>query len=203
SSAGNGAIRSSPTGPEKHVGRTLTFYRLPRQHHTHLKSTTLLERVNEEIERRTRVVRIFPNEQSCPPLVRALCAEIHQTWLEDNRYIAMDPPARAARGGNEACRPSSPASGPCLSICTTRRTQPPTAESARYSGLLAHAAAVAAKKSRYSGLSGCADSIAGRMSRFRGLSIPTCRPLATTCRARRQQPPARLTRASSPLPSSC
>src|SRR5690606_41798723 len=71
----------------------------------------------------------------------------------------MDPPARAARGGNEACRPSSPASGPCLSICTTRRTQPPTAESARYSGLLAHAAAVAAKKSRYSGLSGCADSI--------------------------------------------
>jgi len=75
---------------EENIGQTLTFYRLPRQHHKHLKSTNLLERVNEEIKRRTRVVRIFPNEQSCLRLVRALCAEIHETWLEDNRYINMD-----------------------------------------------------------------------------------------------------------------
>ncbi|HEY0878806.1 MAG TPA: IS256 family transposase [Zeimonas sp.] len=75
---------------EENIGQTLTFYRLPLQHHKHLKSTNLLERVNEEIKRRTRVVRIFPNEQSCLRLVRALCAEIHETWLEDNRYINMD-----------------------------------------------------------------------------------------------------------------
>lgn len=75
---------------EEHIAQTLTFYCLPRQHHKHLKSTNLLERVNEEIKRRTRVVRIFPNEQSCLRLVRALCAEIHETWLEDNRYINMD-----------------------------------------------------------------------------------------------------------------
>jgi transposase-like protein len=75
---------------EEHIGQTLTFYWLPRQHHKHVKSTNLLERVNEEIKRRTRVVRIFPNEQSCLRLVRALCAEIHETWLEDNRHINMD-----------------------------------------------------------------------------------------------------------------
>ena len=75
---------------EQAIGETLTFYRLPRQHHKHLKSTNLLERVNEEIKRRTRVVRIFPNPESCLRLVRALCAEIHETWLEDNRYINMD-----------------------------------------------------------------------------------------------------------------
>lgn len=75
---------------EENIGATLTFYRLPRQHHKHLKSTNLLERLNEEIKRRTRVVRIFPNEASCLRLVRALCAEIHETWLEDNRYINMD-----------------------------------------------------------------------------------------------------------------
>jgi len=39
----------------------LSFYRLPRAHHKHLKSTNMLERLNEEIKRRTRVVRIFPN----------------------------------------------------------------------------------------------------------------------------------------------
>lgn len=75
---------------EETIGETLTFYRLPRQHHKHLKSTNLLERLNEEIKRRTRVVRIFPNPESCLRLVRALCAETHETWLEDNRYINMD-----------------------------------------------------------------------------------------------------------------
>jgi transposase-like protein len=75
---------------EDQIGSTLTFYRLPRQHHTHLKSTNMLERLNEEIRRRTRVVRIFPNAASCLRLVRALCAETHETWLEDSRYLNMD-----------------------------------------------------------------------------------------------------------------
>ena len=64
--------------------------RAPRQHHKHLKSTNLLERLNEEIKRRTRVVRIFPNPASCLRLVRALCAETHEGWLEDHRYLNMD-----------------------------------------------------------------------------------------------------------------
>ena len=75
---------------EENIGQTLTFYRLPRQHHKHMKSTNLLERLNEEIKRRTRVVRIFPNEASCLRLVRALCVETHEAWIEDNRYINMD-----------------------------------------------------------------------------------------------------------------
>ena len=45
---------------EETIEETLTFYRLPRQHHKHLKSTNMLERLNEEIRRRTYVVRIFP-----------------------------------------------------------------------------------------------------------------------------------------------
>jgi transposase-like protein len=75
---------------EEAIGETLTFYMLPRQHHKHLKSTNMLERLNEEIKRRTRVVRIFPNPASCLRLVRALCAETHEAWLEDNRYINME-----------------------------------------------------------------------------------------------------------------
>ena len=75
---------------EAQIGETLNFYRLPRQHHKHLKSTNLLERLNEEIKRRTRVVRIFPNPASCLRLIRALCAETHEAWLEDHRYLNMD-----------------------------------------------------------------------------------------------------------------
>ena len=75
---------------EANIGETLNFYRLPRQHHRNLKSTNMLERLNEEIKRRTRVVRIFPNVDSCVRLVRALCAEVHESWLEDHRYLNMD-----------------------------------------------------------------------------------------------------------------
>ena len=46
-------------------------------HHKHLKSTNLLERLNEELKRRTLVVRIFPNAASCLRLSRALAVEIH------------------------------------------------------------------------------------------------------------------------------
>jgi transposase-like protein len=74
---------------ESNITETLTFYRLPRAHHKHLKSTNMLERLNEEIKRRTRVVRIFPNVDSCLRLIRALCVETHETWLEDNRYLNM------------------------------------------------------------------------------------------------------------------
>ena len=75
---------------EDNIGSTLTFYRLPRLHHRHMKSTNMIERLNEELRRRTRVVRIFPNIASCLRLTRALCAETHEAWLEDNRYINMD-----------------------------------------------------------------------------------------------------------------
>ncbi len=75
---------------EENIEETLSFYRLPRQHHKHLKSTNMLERLNEEIKRRTHVVRIFPNAGSCLRLVRALCVEIHEDWLEAHRYLNMD-----------------------------------------------------------------------------------------------------------------
>jgi len=75
---------------EENIDETLTYYRLPLQHHKHLKSTNMLERINEEIRRRTRVIRIFPNEASCLRLIRALTVEIHENWIEAIRYINMD-----------------------------------------------------------------------------------------------------------------
>jgi transposase-like protein len=75
---------------EETIDETLTFYRLPRQHHKHLKSTNMLERLNEEIRRRTYVVRIFPNSDACRRLVRALAVETHENWLEAHRYLNMN-----------------------------------------------------------------------------------------------------------------
>jgi transposase-like protein len=75
---------------EETIEETFTFYRRPRQHHKHLKSTNMLERLNEEIKRRTHVVRIFPNAQACLRLVRALAVETHENWLEAHRCLNMN-----------------------------------------------------------------------------------------------------------------
>jgi transposase-like protein len=36
------------------------------------------------------VVRIFPNQESCLRLIRALAVETHESWLEERRYLSMD-----------------------------------------------------------------------------------------------------------------
>lgn len=66
---------------EANIEETWTCYRLPREHHKHLKSTNVLERFNQELKRRTRVV----------PAVAAVAAEIHEAWMEGSRYLNMEP----------------------------------------------------------------------------------------------------------------
>jgi putative transposase len=75
---------------DANIEETFTFYRLPLSHHKHLKSTNMLERINEEIKRRTHIVRIFCNAASCLRLVRALTQELHEDWIEATRYLTMD-----------------------------------------------------------------------------------------------------------------
>src|SRR5215469_3007100 len=75
---------------EDNIEETLTYYRLPLPHHKHMKSTNMLERLNQELKRRTHVVRIFPNAASCLRLVRALAVETHEHWLEGTRYLNME-----------------------------------------------------------------------------------------------------------------
>jgi putative transposase len=65
---------------EENIEETLTFYRLPREH----------QRLNQEIKRRSHVIRIFPNEESCLRLIRALAVEIHEDWIEAQRYLNME-----------------------------------------------------------------------------------------------------------------
>lgn len=76
---------------EANIEETWTYYRLPIAHHKHFKSTNLLERFNQEIKRRTLVVRIFPDEASCLRLTRAVAAEQYDEWLEGSRYVNLEP----------------------------------------------------------------------------------------------------------------
>ena len=86
---------------EANVEETFTYFRLPLAHHKHMKSTNMLERLNQELKRRTQVVRIFPNAASCLRLILALAVETHENWLEATRYLNM---AHLAEHKKEAMR---------------------------------------------------------------------------------------------------
>ncbi len=63
----------------------------------------MLERLNEGIKRRTHVVRIFPNNESCLRLVRALAVETHENWLEQHRDLNTDDLREYKKGGASPC----------------------------------------------------------------------------------------------------
>jgi putative transposase len=73
----------------------LAVYQLPERHRKRMRSTNMLERVNQEIKRRTRVIRIFPNEQACVRLVSTLMMELNQEWME-RIYLGMEETQEAA-----------------------------------------------------------------------------------------------------------
>jgi len=55
-----------------------------------LRTTDMLERFIEEIQRRVKVVRIFPDLASAERLIGAPCAETHEEWSTGRRHLIMD-----------------------------------------------------------------------------------------------------------------
>jgi len=55
-----------------------------------MRTTNMLERLHEEIKRRTRVARLFPNEASLLRLVSAIEMEISEDWIAGKRYLDMN-----------------------------------------------------------------------------------------------------------------
>ena len=65
------------------------MFDLPASHRRRLRTTNGLERVSQEIKRRTRVARLFPNESSALRLVSAVLAEISEEWETGKVYLNM------------------------------------------------------------------------------------------------------------------
>ena len=74
---------------EEHGEEILAVYQLPLLHRRSLKSTNMLERYNQELKRRTRVVRIFPHQESCLRLVTAMAMETSEEWMA-RRYLIFE-----------------------------------------------------------------------------------------------------------------
>jgi len=80
---------------EEHGEEILGVYALPEAHHKRMRTTNMLERQNQELKRRTRVVRVFPHERSLLRLIAALLMETNQEWM-GRIYLRMEEEPGAA-----------------------------------------------------------------------------------------------------------
>jgi putative transposase len=76
---------------EENIPEGLTVLSLPEHHRRRLRTTNMLERLNEEVRRRTRVATIFPNEASVLRLVTSILMETNDDWMSQSRYLNMSP----------------------------------------------------------------------------------------------------------------
>jgi transposase-like protein len=77
---------------EEDLEPCLACYAVPPAHRVRVRTTNGLERFNQELKRRTRVVRIFPNRAALLRLVTALAMEQSEEWVSGRRYLTMEPP---------------------------------------------------------------------------------------------------------------
>ena len=74
---------------EEGVEDCLACLAFPLAYRARIRTTNGLKRLNEEIKRRTRVMRIFPNPEACLRLVTVLCVEQSEEWVSGRRYLDM------------------------------------------------------------------------------------------------------------------
>jgi transposase-like protein len=75
---------------EVNLPEGFTVFAFPKTHQRPLRTSNYMERLSQEIKRRTRVVRVFPNEQSCLRLVSAILMEIGEDWEYGRIYLNME-----------------------------------------------------------------------------------------------------------------
>ena len=75
---------------EENVPQSLTVFRLPPSHRRRLRTTNMLERLNRELKRRTRVATLFPNDASLLRLVTAVMIEVSEEWETGKRYVTFE-----------------------------------------------------------------------------------------------------------------
>jgi putative transposase len=75
---------------EENFVEGFTIFELPADHRRRLRTSNLLERINREVKRRTRVATLFPGEESLLRLVTAVLAEIDEEWATAKTYLTME-----------------------------------------------------------------------------------------------------------------
>jgi len=82
---------SLATWLETNIPEGLNCFELPKAHQKRLRTTNMVERVNQELKRRTRLIRIFPNVDSLMRVIIARLSELSDDWETGKVYLTMNP----------------------------------------------------------------------------------------------------------------
>lgn len=74
---------------EENIEETMAYFHFPGSFRIQLRTTNMLERFNQELRRRSKVIRVFPNPQSCLRLMTALAMEQTEEWACQRAYLDM------------------------------------------------------------------------------------------------------------------
>ena len=74
---------------DEEIESCFSVYNIPESHHKRMRSTNMIERLNQELKRRSRVIRIFPNDASCLRLLGTMCMEQSEVWESGRMYLTM------------------------------------------------------------------------------------------------------------------
>ncbi len=75
---------------EGNLPEGFTVFNFPEPHRRRLRTSNVIERLNKEIARRSRVATLFPNTDSCLRLATAVVMEISEEWETGRIYLNMD-----------------------------------------------------------------------------------------------------------------
>ena len=75
---------------ENNIEETMTAFNFPEKHRRLIRTVNGVERLNQEIKRRTKVARIFPNPQPCLRLITAVLIEKNDVWMTGKKYMNFE-----------------------------------------------------------------------------------------------------------------
>ena len=75
---------------DQNIPQGFAVFALPKPLHIKFRTSNLIERFNQELKRRSKLVRIFPNEDSCLRLLSAVALEFHEDWLSERRLFSTN-----------------------------------------------------------------------------------------------------------------
>ena len=78
-------IRSNDSSPD-----FLNYTAFPKAHGKRIRTTNVMERINKELKRRTKVVGAFPSEEALMILAGSILRDINEEWVTGKRYLSMD-----------------------------------------------------------------------------------------------------------------
>ena len=75
---------------ERFLPGLISYTAFPKRHWKRIRTTNMVERVNRELKRRTKVVGVFPNEESLLLLVGSILMDINEEWVTGRRYLTLE-----------------------------------------------------------------------------------------------------------------